>query len=139
MIGGASTVSHALVAGGAAQSRGALEVGGEIKPGAPYPWSGMMLFAAAQPMQPVDFSTRQERVFRVRGDGRAYNAMLFPGRSVQGMPSMQAFTTGDEWRQVWLPLAGFAGADTALLPGIAFTAGPPPYAFRFQIDRVELR
>jgi hypothetical protein len=132
-------VSHALVAGGAAQSRGALEVSGEIKPGSPYPWSGMMFFAAAQPMQPVDFSTRKELVFWVRGDGRSYNAMLFSGPSMQAMPSLQAFTAGPEWREVRLPLAGFAGAEPALLRGIAFTAGQPAGEFRFRIDRVELR
>ena len=139
MMGGASTVSHALVAGGAADSRGALEVSGEIKPGSPFPWSGMMFFPGAQPMQPVDFSTRGELGFWARGDGRQYNAMLFSGPSAQGMPSLQAFIAGPQWREVRLPLDGFAGADIALLRGIAFTAGQPAGAFRFQLDRVELR
>lgn len=139
MMGGASTVSHALVAGGAADSRGALEVSGEIKPGSPYPWSGMMFFPNTSPMQPVDFSTRRELVFWVRGDGRQYNAMLFSGPSAQGMPSLQAFIAGPQWREVRLPLDGFAGADIALLRGIAFTAGQPAGTFRFQLDRVELR
>ncbi|MFD0738856.1 CIA30 family protein [Lysobacter koreensis] len=139
MMGGASTVRHALVAGGAAGSRGALEVRGEIKPGSPFPWSGMMFFPAAQPMQPVDFSKRRELVFWVRGDGRQYQAMLFSGPSAQGMPSMQAFTAGAQWQEVRLPLAGFAGADPALLRGVAFTAGQPRGAFVFRIDRVELR
>jgi hypothetical protein len=139
MMGGASTVRHALVAGGASGSRGALEITGEIKAGSPFPWSGVMYFPGAQPMQPVDVSARGELVFWVRGDGRAYNAMLFSGPSAQGMPSLQAFTAGPEWREVRLPLAGFAGADTALLRGIAFTAGQPAGAFAFRIDRVELR
>ncbi|MEJ7747342.1 MAG: CIA30 family protein, partial [Luteimonas sp.] len=139
MMGGASTVSHALVPGGAAGSRGALEISGEIKPGSMFPWSGMMFFPAAKPMQPVDFSTRKALVFWVRGDGREYNAMVFSGPSEQSMPSMQAFTAGSEWQEVRLPLDGFAGADPALLRAIAFTAGQPAGAFRFRIDRVELR
>ncbi len=139
MMGGASTVRHALVGGGAAGSRGALEVTGEIKAGSPFPWSGVMYFPAAQPMQPVDVSARTELVFWVRGDGRQYNAMLFSGPSAQGMPSLQAFTAGPQWREVRLPLNGFVGADTALLRGIAFTAGQPAGPFAFRLDRVELR
>ena len=98
-----------------------------------------MYFPAALPMQPVDFSARSELVVWVRGDGRSSNALLFSGPSVQGMPSLQAFTAGPEWREVRLPLGGFAGADVALLRGIAFTAGPPAGTFGFQLDRVELR
>lgn len=139
VMGGASTVRHTLVAGGAAGSRGALQVTGEIKAGAPFPWSGVMYFPGARPMQPVAVSARSELVFWARGDGRAYNAMLFSGPSAQGMPSLQAFTSGPEWREVRLPLADFAGADPALLRGIAFTAGQPAGAFAFRIDRVELR
>lgn len=139
MMGGASTETHVLVAGGAAGSRGALEVSGEIRSGSPFPWSGVMFFPSAEPMRPVDFSSRTELVFWARGDGRQYQAMVFSGPSTQGMPSMQAFTTGPEWRQVRLPLAGFAGADTALLRGVAFTAGQPAGAFRFRLDHVELR
>ncbi|MCY7355693.1 MAG: CIA30 family protein [Lysobacter sp.] len=139
MMGGASTVSHALVAGGAAGSSGALEISGEIKPGSMFPWSGMMFFPAAKPMQPVDFSRRKALVFWVRGDGREYNAMVFSGPSEQSMPSMQAFTAGSEWKEVRLRLDGFDGADPALLRAVAFTAGQPAGAFRFRIDRVELR
>jgi imidazolonepropionase-like amidohydrolase len=139
MMGGASTVSHALVVGGVANSRGALGVTGEIKPGFAFPWSGVMFFASQQPMQPVDFSKRHELVFWVRGDGREYTAMMFSGPNVQGMPSMQAFTADAQWREVRLPLAGFKGADPAQLRGIAFTAGLPVGKFGFQLDRVELR
>jgi hypothetical protein len=53
--------------------------------------------------------------------------------------TVQVFTAGDEKREVRLPLAGFAGADPALLRSIAVTAGQPLGAFRFRIDRVELR
>ena len=139
MAGGASTVAHRLLTGGAAGSHGALAVDGQIKPGFAYPWAGVMFFPAAQAMQPVDLSARTQLVFQVRGDGRRYNAMLFSGPTLQGMPSMQAFTAGKEWQEVRLPLAGFAGAELSLLRGIAFTAGLPEGAFAFQIDQVELR
>ena len=78
-------------------------------------------------------------MFWVRGDGRQYNAMLFSGPSMQGMPSMQAFTAGAQWQEVRLPLAASPAPMPSLLRGIAFTAGQPQGAFRFRIDRVELR
>ena len=139
MAGGASVVAHRLVGDGAAGSRGALEISGETKAGFAFPWSGVMFFPARQPMQPVDFSARKELVFQVRGDGRSYQAMLFSGPSVQGIPSTQSFVAGKEWREVRLPLSAFNGADLALLRGIAFTAGQPLGTFKFQIDQVEIR
>jgi imidazolonepropionase-like amidohydrolase len=139
MAGGASTVQHALVEGGAGGSRGALQVRGEIKPGFAFPWAGVMFFPAADPMQPVDLSSRSELVFQVRGDGRSYSAMLFSGPSVQGMPSVQSFIAGPEWREVRLPLAAFQGGDLSQVRSIAFTAGQPHGAFEFRLDRVELR
>ncbi|MCY7313159.1 MAG: CIA30 family protein [Pseudoxanthomonas sp.] len=139
MAGGASVVQHALAEGGAGGSRAALRVTGEVKPGFPFPWSGVMFMPAAQAMAPMDMSARQELVFQVRGDGRSYNAMLFSGPSAQSMPSMQAFVAGPAWTEVRLPLSGFRGADLSQLRGIAFTAGQPQGAFEFRIDHVELR
>lgn len=139
MAGGASTVQHGLVEGGAGGSRGALQVSGEVRPGFAFPWAGVMFFPAAQPMQPVDFSARGELVFHARGDGRNYSAMLFSGPSMQGMPSVQPFVAGPEWTEVRLPLSGFAGGDPSQLRGIAFTAGQPHGSFEFRIDHVELR
>ncbi|WP_101927439.1 MULTISPECIES: CIA30 family protein [Luteimonas] len=139
MAGGASTVAQARIDGGADGSAGALSVTGEILPGFAYPWSGVMFFPAAQPMQPVDLSARTELVFRVRGDGRRYSAMLFSGAARNAMPAMQTFEAGDAWTEVRLPLAAFPGADLSQVRGIAWTAGPPAGTFAFAIDDVELR
>ena len=139
MVGGTSTVEHALVAGGANGSAGALQVAGEVKAGAPFPWSGVIFFPAEQAMQPVDLSDRTELVFRVRGDGRTYNAMVFSGASAQGMPSIQTFVAGESWTEVRLPHDKFDGADPAQLRGVAFTAGQPAGTFEFRIDGVEMR
>ena len=98
-----------------------------------------MFFPAAEPMQPMDASARSTLVFRVRGDGRTYNAMLFSGPSVQGMPSTLSFQAGAEWSEVRLALADFAGADLSQLRGLAFTAGQPGGSFEFVLDHVELR
>src|SRR5690606_8677277 len=50
-----------------------------------------------------------------------------------------AFTAGEEWSEVRLPLDGFVGADLAQLRAIAFTAGKPDGGFEFFLDHVELR
>ncbi len=138
MAGGASTVAHARVDGGANASAGALSISGEIRPGFAFPWSGVIFYPAAEPMQPVDLSTRRELVFHVRGDGRRYSAMLFSGASPTGMPSMQSFDAGSAWTEVRLPLTGFAGADLSQVRGIAWTAGQPQGSFVFALDDVAL-
>lgn len=139
MMGGGSNSSYRLVEGGAEGSRGALEVSGEIKPGFAFPWAGVTLFVGTTPMQPVDYSARRELVFHARGDGREIRVMLFSGPSTQAMPSMRSFIAGAGWSEHHMPLAEFNGADATLLRAIAFSAGEPAGAFRFRIDRVELR
>ena len=139
MMGGASSAEQRLVEGGADGSRGALEVSGEVRPGFIEPWAGAMLFVDATRMQPRDYSTRKELVFRLRGDGREVRVMLFSGASEQGMPAIRTVVSGTDWSEVRLPLADFAGADPTQLRAIAFTAGNPPGVFRFRIDGVELR
>ncbi len=132
MAGGASLVTLK-------REQGALAVSGEIKTGFAFPWSGAMYFPAAQAMQPADLSARKALVFKVRGDGRTYSAMLFSGVQLQSMPSVKPFVAGPEWKEVRIPLAGFNGADLSRVRGIAFTAGQPAGAFAFQIDSVELK
>ncbi len=138
MAGGTSVVSHEVGDSGADGSAGALAISGEVKAGFAFPWSGMIFFPSKQPMEAVDLSARKELVFQVRGDGRSYNAMLFSGPSVQGMPSTQTFVAGPEWAEVRLALSDFPGGDLSQVRGIAFTAGQPLGTFAFQIDQVEL-
>lgn len=139
IAGGASIADQAWTSAGAAGSRGALRVHGEIRPGFAFPWAGTMFHPGAEPMQAVDASARRELVFHARGDGRTYQAMLFSGASMQGMPAMQPFVAGPEWSEVRIPLSAFAGADPALLRAVAITAGLPEGGFEIFIDQVELR
>ena len=131
MAGGASVVNLR-------RADGRLGVSGTIKPGFAFPWAGAMFFPASVPMQPADLSAHATLVFRVRGDGRRYSAMLFSGTQMQGLPAIQAFVAGAEWAEVRLPLADFAGADTARIRGIAFTAGQPEGDFAFDLDEVRV-
>ncbi len=139
LAGGKSSAVQSWQAGGASDSKGALRVVGKVDGGLMYAWAGSMWMPGAQPMQVVDFSSRSEIVFKVKGDGRDYSVMVFSGPSAQGMPAMQAFKTSTQWQEVRLPLAKFNGADFAKLRGIAFTAGLPAGDFEFSIDDVELR
>jgi Amidohydrolase family/Complex I intermediate-associated protein 30 (CIA30) len=139
MAGGKSTASVAWQASGANGSKGALLMRGVVDGGLSYAWAGSMWMPGAQPMQAVDYSSRKELVFKVKGDGRDYNAMIFSGASAQGMPAIARFQTSSEWTEVRLPLSQFSSADLGKLRGLAFTAGLPAGAFEFMIDDVELR
>ncbi|HEY1991307.1 MAG TPA: CIA30 family protein [Gammaproteobacteria bacterium] len=135
--GGKSVGSMRLAQGGAQGSAGALEIGGEVKPGFVYPWSGAMFFPSDKPMDPMDFSAKQGLDFWARGDGGTYTVMLFSGD--QQIPLMQTFSAGSGWQEIYLPFSKFPGAELNRLRGIAFTAGPKPGGFRFEIDQVVIR
>jgi imidazolonepropionase-like amidohydrolase len=139
LAGGKSTATQAWMAGGAAGSKGALQVQGVIDGGLPYAWAGTMWMAGSAPMQPLDFSGRKELVFKVRGDERMGVAMIFSGASAQGRPAMLPFKITADWAEVRLPLERFAGADLAALRAIAFTTGLPAGSFSFAIDDVSIR
>jgi hypothetical protein len=138
MMGGASTAAMAIVAGGAKQSRGALEVSGTLAAGAPYPWAGAMFFPAPTPMAPVDLSKFKEIVFWARGDGGTHQVMVFAAR-LGNIPASQPFTPGPEWREYVLPLSSFSNIDGSDLRGVLFSAGSKPGPFRFTIDDVRFR
>jgi len=138
MIGGKSTATMAIVAGGANGTRGALEVSGTLAAGAAYPWAGAMFFPAATPMAPVDLSKFKTIVFWARGDGGAHQVMVFAAR-LGNIPATQPFTPGPEWREFVLPLASFSGIDGSDLRGVLFSAGSKPGPFRFTIDDVRFR
>ena len=133
--GGASTAALSA-------SQGALRVEGEVVAAGSaftFPWSGAIYFPGAQPMQPVDFSSRELLRFRVRGDGRSYLVMLFSGGAASTVPPSVPFTAPEEWTVVAIPLARFPAATPGLVGGLAFVATTPAGAFAFELDDVEIR
>jgi hypothetical protein len=54
------------------------------------------------------------------------------------IPAMKTFVAGSEWQEVSLTFSEFDSLDSREVVGVAFTAGPPSGAFRFQIDDVRL-
>ena len=139
IAGGKSAAALQLGKGGAHGSHGSLAVAGEVKVGFAFPWAGAMYFPTPMPMQgTLDYGSRKQLVFWVKGDGRHYQAMLFTSANPR-TPSMQGFVAGKDWTEVSLSLSGFTGADLSHVVGLAFCAGAPVGTFAFQVDDVRLR
>ncbi|HOZ06354.1 MAG TPA: CIA30 family protein [Arenimonas sp.] len=137
-MGGESEASIKLIEGGANQSKGAMEISGQIRTGFAYPWAGAFFAPGAKAMQAVNYSKAKELVFWVKGDGRKYSVMTF-STTQGGIPPSQNFTTGPEWQQVRLPLSGFTGLELSQVTGFSFNASAPEGNFRFVIDDVEIK
>ena len=69
MYQGKSQAAMKLVPDGAEGSRGALEITGEILPGAPFKWAGAMFSPGNSIMAPVNLSSKKAVVFWAKGDG----------------------------------------------------------------------
>jgi ABC-2 type transport system permease protein len=142
MRGGNSTASQKLVDGGAANSRGALEVTGEVGKAIEYPFAGASFLpngtpnAAWQDQGWMDYSRKKTLIFHTRGDGQDYMVMVM-GPVLDAIPAMYTFTAGAEWQEVRVPLENFASADLKRVKLIAFGTMTPG-AFRFQIDDVRV-
>jgi len=137
-MGGESEASIKLIEGGANQSKGAMEISGQIKTGFAYPWAGAFFAPGAKAMQPVNYSKAKDLVFWVKGDGRKYSVMTF-ATTQGGIPPSQSFVAGTEWQQIRLPLDGFTGLELSQVTGFSFNASAPEGNFRFVIDDVEIK
>jgi ABC-2 type transport system permease protein len=133
---GKSTASQKLIEGGAQGSRGALEVAGEVRLGAPYPSAGTYFFPEGEIMKSaIDLSGKKMLSFQVRGDGKQYTFMMFTAGSY--IPLMKTVETGPEWQTVTFELAKYVGADFQHVKGfglVSMAMGP----FRFQMDELRL-
>ncbi|MCH9651579.1 MAG: CIA30 family protein [Deltaproteobacteria bacterium] len=138
MRGGDSTVTMERIDGGAQQSRGALEVSGEIRRGSTSTWAGAKLFLGDNPTQPVDLSDTTELVFWARGDGGSYRISLFT-KSRGSSKTWITFEPGLSWTEYSLPWAEFEGADPREITAVMFSAGPDIRPFLFQLDLVAIR
>lgn len=138
-MGGRSTATLRRIEDGANGSRGALEISGELKSGFLFRWAGATFFPGSRPMQPVAYPRDSELVFRARGDGREYRALLLSGRPRFGAPPSRSFVAGPQWTEVRLPLKDFRGADPARMTGIGFSAGGSKGPYHLAIDDVRVR
>ncbi|MEG2899746.1 MAG: CIA30 family protein [Massilia sp.] len=113
-----------------------LAVQASVAPGLPYAWSSVAFMPGAQPMQPADLSAARVLRFKVRGDGKTYHVMIMG--AANNRPSSVPFVAGKEWEDISVPLSAFAGIDPAAVAMLAFSAGPQPGEYRFELADVRL-
>jgi imidazolonepropionase-like amidohydrolase len=133
---GTSTVTLNVVAGGAAGTRGALAVRGELGTGAAFPFAGARFRPTADDGVGVNLSSFDTLSFRVRGDGRSY--MIYFYDLAGGADARYEFRAGPEWSDVVVPFAQL-GYDGRGMRSILFTAIGAPRSFSFLIDDVRFR
>jgi ABC-2 type transport system permease protein len=139
MRGGNSKASQRVIDGGAAGSRGALEVTGTLGDGIQYPFAGTAFFPnGGEDGKLTDYRGRTELRFQARGDGRQY-MVIFLGATQGGIPPMYGFNTGPDWQEVRIPLKDVYGLDPARVHGIVIGSNGPLGDFRLELDDVQLR
>jgi hypothetical protein len=141
MNGGKSTIAMAPVEHGANGTKGALRVSGELIAGAGFLWAGALFSpGGAEGLQPepVNLSGKKAISFWAKGDGKSYVVAAMTEANAGGMPAMQFFTAGPEWKQYSFPLSAF-GTDGSDLTTFLFARGQSAGKFEFEIDEVEIR
>jgi beta-glucosidase len=142
MNGGKSTSKLEVVQPGAANTKGALQVTGEVVAGSgPFSFGGALFSPGAAPMQPVNLSKKNTISFWAKGDGKTYTLLvLTETRSGQNgeAPAMTSFTAGPDWKQYTFPFSTFE-TDGSDISGIGFIKAQEPGKFQFQIDELEIK
>jgi beta-xylosidase len=141
MNGGKSHATLDVVQPGAAGTKGALQVTGEVVPGGPFVWAGALYSPGAGPMQPANLSSKKGVSFWAKGDGKTYTlVVLTETRSGQSgeMPAMITFVAGPEWKQYTFPFATFE-TDGSDVTGLGFIHAQEPGKFQFEIDELEIK
>src|SRR5579872_2822306 len=140
MEGGKSTVSLKIVSPGAEDSKGALEVSGEIAAGKEHPYAAAVFMPGRQPMEPVNLSMKKEVRFWAKGDSRSYKLLILTQQhnGQNGPPPSVDFNAGPEWKQYTFPFSAF-NTDGSDIVMIGFGQVETPGNFTFDIDQVEIR
>jgi beta-glucosidase len=137
MQGGKSTASMQVVEGGANGSKGALKVTGEIIPGAPFAWAGVLFVPGASPIEPVNLSGKKTISFWAKGDGKTYAIAVGTQSRQNQMPAIKTFVAGPDWQLYSFPISSFE-TDGHDLTNLAF-AQSQTGKFEFEIDQVEIK
>jgi imidazolonepropionase-like amidohydrolase len=137
MYQGKSQAAMKLVPGGAEGSRGALEITGEILPGAPFKWAGAMFSPGPSTMAPANLSSKKAIRFWAKGDARLCGVEIF-AQSLGFIPATRNFTPGPEWKEYVFPFTDFK-VDGSGLMAIFIGAVTDEGKFKLTIDNVRLR
>jgi hypothetical protein len=141
MNGGKSTANLTVVQPGAENSKGALQVSGEVVAGPQMAYAGAMYFPGAGPMQPVNLSSKKEISFWAKGDGKAYVLLVLTEKRSGNngeAPAMTTFVAGPEWKQYSFPFTMFE-TDGSDLSALGFMLAQQPGKFEFEIDQVRIK
>jgi hypothetical protein len=141
MNGGKSIASMQVISPGADNTKGALQITGEVVAGQPFSWAGALYAPAPVPMQPANLSSKKSISFWAKGDGKTYTlVVLTESRSGNSgeLPAMTSFAAGPEWKQYTFLLSTF-GTDGSDLSGIGFVHVQEPGKFQFEIDQFEIK
>jgi beta-glucosidase len=137
-IGGKSKATLQPVSGGANGSKGALQVTGELVPGAAFTWAGVAFHPGASADEAVNLSGKKTLSFWVKGDGKSYAVAVMTESNSGQMPGIQPFVAGPEWKQYTFAWSDFK-TDGHDVTGIAFAHAQEPGKFEFEIDEVEIK
>ena len=137
-MGGKSTARMQAVEGGANGSKGALEVTGEIVPGADFTWAGVFFYPGSSPDESVDLSRKKTFAFWAKGDGSEYAVAVRTESNTGQMPVIKAFVAGPEWKQYQFSLSDFQ-TDGHDVKGIGFARAQQPGKFTFELDELEIK
>ena len=138
MNGGKSTVAMKIVEPGANNSKGALQLDGEIIPGAQFAWAGVLFAPGSSLDEPANLSGKKNISFWVKGDGKTYSLAVMTAANAGQMPAIKPFVAGPEWKQFTFPIADFS-TDGSDLTGLAFARAQEAGKFQFEIDQVEIK
>jgi hypothetical protein len=135
--GGKSKAQFERVSGGAEGSKGAMQITGEIIPGAAITWAGVLFSPGKTTMAPANISFKKAISFWAKGEGKTFAVMIFS----QGMgfvPAAKTFTVGPEWKEYTFSFEEF-GVLSFEIMGIFIGASNDPGTFALSIDNVRLK
>jgi len=135
MQGGKSTSSTKAVEGGANNSKGALQISGEVVASGQVQYAGLGFGPGSSPMEPANLSKKKTISFWAKGDGKSYLVAVV-SKGLEGMPPNKPFVAGAEWKQYSFPLSDFG--DGSEITSVAFVSVAPG-KFSFEIDEVEIK
>jgi len=141
MNGGKSTSKLDLIEEGAAGTKHAMQVTGELLPGAPFIFGGALFFPGKAPMEPANLSNKSSISFWAKGDGGTYTLMvLTEQRNGQNgvPPAMTTFVAGPEWKQFTFLFSTFE-TDGSDISGLGFIRMQDQGRFQFQLDELKIK
>jgi beta-xylosidase len=138
VAGGKSTAVLQLAEGGAENSKGALQVTGEIVPGAQFTWAGAFFVPGSSMSDAANLSGKKAISFWAKGDGKTYSLAVSTASHQGGIPAMKTFAAGPEWKQYSFPISAF-DTDGHDITDLGFALAQRPGKFEFEIDQVEIK